>query len=342
MTTAKNEEKSVNDKVLEYISARARTDREVESKFGKDGVAELHALAKKPPEGYRVRKAKNSRQEATTLLEEIVSNREVKVQPRVWDKRVSENDPDYLAIIFPVKLDFTDDQKKNSLKIFPIDESLFGGHTCDEDRLSEYLGWLKRKDYAFAFLNGCNIGGSGYDKETAVHIRDRFMRLLAPVAHKVLWAQSGPLEERMSRIDGIDPLRVVCQELGIHHADRPVRADVYWKDPTRPIEFSAVHGASTARDPGAIANAIIGWAVSENFPHFAVKGHLKHGMTITLTARRLRPDRFEIVEHPSCVVSCPGFEKYQGSVLERKGYPPPALGTVACRIKSDNGHEASS
>jgi hypothetical protein len=264
------------------------------------------------------------------------------VQPRVFEVRHSKNDRDFLAVIFPQELDFTYDQDRNALRIFPIDSSYWGDHLCDREKLLSFLEYLAAKPYAFAFLNGNNIGGTSYTKESAAEIREDFLRHLAPVAHKILWAQSGPLEQNMSRVDGVDPLQDICLELGIHHTNRPVRADIYWKQPMKPVEIYAIHGRSNARKDGAKANAIVDVMITQNFPHFTVMGHLREGIVHTHTARRLNPFEFRVKEYPAIAVICPGFQRFEGSEAEKKGYPPPAVGTVVLIINADNSHSASS
>lgn len=340
----KDNEQTEHEKLFEFLS-RARTVREIKAKFGEKGLIELAKLTETPPKGFRLKEGRNAYQEKTCYLEQILYSREIRVRQRIFELRVSENDPDYLAIIFSPKMDFVRDNKENdkhAIRILPLDEVRWGDFLCDRERFREYLNYIEAKPYVFAFFNGNIIGGSGYTKDDAVQIREEFKRLIAPVAHKILWAQSGPLEAKMQRVDGVEPLQAVCGELGIHHADRPVHADVYWKHPTKPVEFAAYHGRSQARDPGAKANAIVSIIINENFPHFCILGHLKDGHTYTMTARRLSPVQFRIVEHSAHAIICPGFLKHQGSDEEKKGRPSPATGTVACVICADNRHEASS
>lgn len=331
---------NVRDQLIEFLT-RSRTDGEIVAKFGKDALDELKLLAGSPPQGFNFCEGRNHFQEKTSYLERSISGREIKVEPRVWTMLHSENDPDYLAIIFPPELDFTKDQSKNALRIFPIDTVKYGDHRCDEDRFKKFLRYLE-KPYAFAFLNGAIIGGSGYDKISAVVIRDEFRRLLAPYAHKILWAQSGQHEQRMTRVDGVEPLQAICRDLGIYHTDRPVSADIYWKLPTKPIESYAIHGCSNARKDGAKANSARDIVMLQNFPHFTFVGHLQEGMSMTYTVRRLDPIKHKIKEQPANVIICPGFMKFEGSDAEKKGYPPPATGTVVAIIGADNTHKASS
>lgn len=334
-------EKTLRDKLIEFLN-RARTDKEMISKLGQESLTELTALSKSPPDGYRLREGRNTFQEKTSYLERVLGNRNVKVKKRIFQLLHSENDPDYVAVVFPPDLDFSDDPSESALRIFPIDSSYWGDHLCDREALIKYLQYIESKPYAFAFLLGNNIGGTDYTKETAVEIREDFKEHLAPIAHKILFAQSGPLEARMSRVDGVDPLHAVCQELGIYHTDRPVSLDVYWKHPTKPIEWYCIHGMSSARKDGAKINAVIEIAVTNNFPHYTVLGNLKEGNVNNLTARRLDPVEFTVKEHSAITIICSGFQKYEGSLAEKKGYPPPATGTVVGIIGADNSHKASS
>lgn len=328
---------------LAVFLSRARTTKEIVEKFGRKVTKELANLAVNPPEGYRLKEGHNQYQEKTSWLQRVVSTREITLHPRVFTFCHSENDPDYITITFPPDLDFTQDPSMNALRIYPIDSCFFGDYLCDMDQLLQVLGHLEAKPYEFAFLNGDIIGGTNYTRNTAEKIRGEFMRRLAPVAHKILWAQSGPLEARMMKnVDGIEPLQAVCRELGIHHTSRPVRADIYWKFTRDPIEFYAIHGRSQARKDGSKANAILDVAQNQNFPHFTVMGHLKEGIIKTLTVRRLKPQTASIIEHSAELIICPGFQKFAGSEAEKKGYPPPAIGTVFCIIGADNSHKSSS
>lgn len=334
-------EKTLRDHLAEFLS-RARTDKEISSKFDGPGMTELASLAKNPPEGYRLREGHNAFQEKTSYLERVLGAGPIKIKKRVFQLLHSENDPDYVAVVFPPELDFSDDPSESALRVFPIDSSFWGDHLCDRETLIKFFQYLEAKPYAFAFLLGDNIGGTSYTKETAVEIREDFTRHLAPIAHKILFAQSGPLEAKMGRVDGVDPLHAVCQDLGIYHTDRPISMDVYWKNPTKPIEWYCIHGRSNARKDGAKTNAVIDIAVTNNFPHFTVLGHLKEGIVNNLTARRLDPVELTVKEHSAITIICSGFQKYEGSLAEKKGYPPPATGTVVGIIGADNSHKASS
>lgn len=321
---------------------RARTEKEIRKKFGDTGMSHLAVLLKFPPDGFRMKEGHNEYREKTHYLEQIPGKHPVKPGKRVFKILHSKDDPDYVSVIFPKNLDFADSPRDNQLRILPIDTVWYGDHGCDLERFKEYLLYIASKPYVFAVLNGDIIGGSAYDKDTAVEKREELKQLLAPVAHKILWAQSGPLEKRMRKVDGVEPLANICEELGIFHTERPVRADVYWKFPTKPIEFYALHGRSQARKAGSKVNAIQDVVTDNNFPHFTILGHLQHGTTKGYTVRRIDPIQETIVEHTAYGIICPGFRVHRGSEGEKKGYPHPAMGTVGCWIDSNNGHHAGS
>lgn len=339
---SKSSEKTLREKIAEFLS-RARTEKEVIRKFGAEAITELAELMNSPPQGFRLSQGKNAFQEKTIYLEKAVGNQDdISVKPRVFQIVHSEKDMNYISVIFPEDLSFSDDPNEDALRIFPIDSSYWGDHLCDRDKLLKFFRYLESKPYAFAFLLGDIIGGNEYTKDTAVEIRDEFRRQLAPIAHKILWAQSGPLEARMRNIDGVDPLHAICLQLNIYHSPRPITMDVFWKHPTKPIEFYCIHGRSQAREAGSKLNAGYKIVSSQNFPHFTVIGHLKDGKVKNLTARRLDPSKCTIKEHSALLIICPGFQKYEGSADEIKGKSPPAIGTVVCIIGADNTHKASS
>ncbi|EKE05478.1 MAG: hypothetical protein ACD_19C00274G0001, partial [uncultured bacterium] len=149
------------------------------------------------PEGFILKQGESSYKEITYYFEQIV-NGCTEVKPRIFTVAQSENDRDYLAITFPQDLDFSKNPEDSAIRIIPIDSVTFGDHLCDLDAFKEVLRRAVSKPYVFLFFNGNIIGGSLYNESTAVDLRREFKSLIAPVAHKILWAQSGNIEASAS------------------------------------------------------------------------------------------------------------------------------------------------
>ncbi|PJA89861.1 MAG: hypothetical protein CO137_02010 [Candidatus Magasanikbacteria bacterium CG_4_9_14_3_um_filter_32_9] len=333
------ERQKMVEKVFVFLS-RARTAESVKYKFGTIGLEIFQEFRDKNPDGFILKQGESPYGEVTYYFEQIV-NGCVEVKPRIFTIMQSENDRDYLGIIFPQDLDFSERKEDSAIRIIPIDSVTFGDHLCDLGAFKEVLRRLATKPYVFAFFNGNILGGSSYTEFTASDLRHEFKSLIAPVAHKILWAQSGNVEDSASNVDGVDPLRDVCLDLGIHHTVRPVRADVYWKDPLNPIEFYAIHGRSGAKKDGSKLNAILEVAKNQNFPHFTIMGHLEEAIVDDSVVYSADPTNNKIKESKSYLIICPGFRIYTGSVREIKGYTPPVSGRVECIIHSDNAPEAT-
>ncbi|MCF6276608.1 MAG: hypothetical protein L3J07_02035 [Candidatus Magasanikbacteria bacterium] len=336
---AKTEREKLVEKVFGFLS-RARTLEAVESKFGEEGLKIFEEFQVNSPEDFTLKEGISSYQQKTYYFERVV-NGCVEVKERVFTVRHSENDNDYLAITFPQDLDFSKNLADSAIRIIPIDSVTFGDHLCDLEAFQQVLLRAATKPYVFVFLNGNIIGGSLYNKYTAEEYRRNLRNILAPVAHKILWAQSGDRENKYSKIDGIEPLRSVCRDLGIHHTFRPVRADIYWKDPMVPIEFYALHGRSGARLDGSKLNAVLKVTVNQNFPHFTIMGHLEEAIIDDAVVFSADPTNNRIRESIAYSIICPGFRKFAGSIREIKGYAPPVSGRVECIIYSDNTFEAT-
>lgn len=323
------------NQIIDFLK-RARTDQEIRDKFGKRGLDEVELITTQPPDGQRILSGQSRFKERTRCLERI-PGKITKPQSRIFSLRHSVSDEDYIAIIWPKSQDFSDDE----IRIVPFDSVHFGNSSCDLSSFKSHLRYLE-EDHVFGYLNGNIFGEQGYTKSTAEDRRNELRELLAPVAHKILFAQSGTVEPKLARVDGVEPLQAICQDLGIYHTDRPLTVDLYWKQPMRPIELYTLHGRSNAVNAGAKANLGEKIAKNQNFPHFVVHGRMKEGRSNCITARRLDPKFHRIVEHPTFIVFCPGFEFYEGSTGEKKGNQQPAMGAIALVIKSDNSHAASS
>jgi hypothetical protein len=93
-------------------------------------------------------------------LERTLGKGDLKMKKRAFELRHSENDPDYVAVVFPPDLEFASDPSESALRIFPIDSSYWVDYLCDRDHLIKFFQYLQAKDYAFAFLLGPATGSA--------------------------------------------------------------------------------------------------------------------------------------------------------------------------------------
>ncbi len=280
------------------------------------------------------------------------------VRPRSWALWTSGRREPYLWIQFPMDL------KVPRLKIVPLSDVHYGAKAHSTKRFREYLKWIEATDDAYAFLNGDiienaidgSIGGAVY--ESTLTPREQLygsdekkepgmIELLRPIAHKILWAQPGNHEWRTWKKANLDPLEIVCRELGIPYFSEPIYADVLaWG---RRFTFYCHHGTTGSGTKGGKMNAASRPAEFQESVDFVIMGHVHDSMANAVTRiirRRDYDDKgnlvgFRLEERPQYVVVCPSFYGYFESYGSRAGYAPGSWGSVACALFKDGNYRTS-
>ncbi|HTM68094.1 MAG TPA: hypothetical protein VL426_02240 [Candidatus Binatia bacterium] len=280
------------------------------------------------------------------------------VKPRDWALWRASKDVPYLWIQFPMDL------KVPRLKIVPLSDVHYGARAHNRKRFGEYLKWIESQSDVYTFLNGDiienaidgSIGGAVYEsiltpdeqiwgsydgKEPGI------IELLRPIAHKVLWAQPGNHEWRTWKKTNLDPLKVICRELGIPYYSEPIFADVLvWG---HRFTFHCHHGTTGSNTKGGKMNAAGRPAEYQEAVDFEIMGHVHDSMAnpVTRIVRRREFDAkgqligFRLEERAQYTVICPSFHGYFGSYGSRAGYAPGSWGSVSCTLYKDGKYRAS-
>ncbi len=262
----------------------------------------------------------------------------IRAQKRLWSWQASPSQP------YGV-LRFQNGFAPAKVKIVPIDGILFGDPAHDSKRFDALIDWLQDDPAAFAFLNGDIIAevteGSREEREGVLMDRTQeFVSKMAHVAHKILWAQRGCLEERSLKKQGFDPLEYFCVRLGIPYFHEPCYIDLYWQNNL--FTVWAMHGASTAQLKGARMNALRRPAVMHDWTHFLVGGHVGDAIVNRSIKICRDPVAGKLVPREEFFVILGNFKKYLGTRAAQRGYAPPSIDSLVLCLYPDGSHHVRS
>jgi hypothetical protein len=343
------------DRVAELL-AKPRTLAELAKELKLPGLTPAKARSLPLPEGFALFEQKNH----LNVPVFAASHQPVKGQekPRNWALWTGHGEEPYLWIQFP------HDLALDRLKIVPLSDVHYGARAHSRKRFGDYLKWMAATDEVYGFLNGDiienaidgSIGGAVYESiltpdEQLYGSKERkepgIIELLRPVAHKLLWAQPGNHEWRTWKKTNLDPLKVICRELGIPYFSEPVYADVLaWG---HRFPFYCHHGTTGSGTKGGKMNSAGRPAEFQEAVNFIIMGHV-HDSMMNPTSRIVRertydekgrPHVGQLIEKPQYVVVCPSFHGYFGSYGSRAGYAPGSWGSVACTLYKDGNYRVS-
>lgn len=325
--TDEERELSAIEKKVEFMS-KGRTIGEIE--------AEGYDL--EVPEGYDLFETRNHYFEKVYLL--LPKTAPVVLQPKCWTYRWAEGQP-YMMLQFP-------DRDWDKIKVVPIADVHYGSQACMVDKFREYINWIARSDNVFCFISGDLFENSHGDSNKGISIYEQEIRpksqveqmaeLLAPIAHKVLWAIPGNHEDR-SRTRDFDPLELLCTKLQIPYSYEPVFVDLLWKGNIWSVYDQ--HGRSASNTNGGKLNAATRPLDMQEFCNFVIMAHVHDGK-VDRTERICR-DRvnFKLEFKRQYVIICPSFFGYFGSYASKAGYKPGSYGSINFDLFANSDYHAN-
>lgn len=277
---------------------------------------------------------------------------------RDWAIRYQPDLQPYIQIQFP------NDLTSKRIKIVPLSDVHYGARACSEERFKRYIDYIARSPDVYTFLNGDlmenaidgAIGGAAYESKLmpAEQIWGRkddaavgLIELLRPIAHKILWALPGNHEWRTWKKCNIDPLRIICDKLGIPYFDEPIFIDVFaWG---HKFTIHCQHGSSGGQTKGGKLNAASKPGEYQEAIDFLVMGHVHDSMANPedriVRVREYDDDGnltgFRLEMRQVHVVICPSFHGFFGTYGARAGYSPGSWGSVALTLYHDGNCRAS-
>ncbi len=284
------------------------------------------------PEGYELFKTKDEHLNTVYVLIPEIPN-DYTLKDKVWSYRWQAEGQPYLWIKIP------DEVGGKKIKVVPIADLHEGNIACNMDKFREWVNWIASRDDVFAFINGDLLENSQGDSNKGVSVYEQTTRprgqigemvhILAPIAHKILWAIPGNHEDRSRKAD-YDPLEWLCDKLQIPYSYYPVYVDILWKGFV--FDFFCQHGNTGSLTKGGKINAATRPQKFQEHVMFTVMAHV-HDATTNTTVRICR-DRvnFKLVEKKQYVLICPAFLNYFGSYASKQLYEPGAQGTINCEL----------
>lgn len=315
---------------IEFFS-RGRTMDEAVKKFN-ISQSKAERLLFQKYDGHRLIMQYNVHDEKTFLLLPH-DPEEIKTKSRIWTPYLQKEKQPYLIIKFPDELEW------KNIKTVPISDSIYGSRHHDADPFDEYVNWISRNPHVFVFLNGDIIA---YQKKLASleQAMIDFKYKISRIAHKILWAQQGDEERNCQRVHGgFDPLKVVCEDFGIPYFEEPVHADILWKKQI--FTFFCFHGFTTAQTKGGKINAAIRPLDFQEHTMFTVMSHAEDSIAKEIIRICRDTVNFGLTEKRQHAIICPTFSKYFGTEKARKGYAPPASGTISCNLEPNGKYYIS-
>jgi hypothetical protein len=300
---------------------------ELAKAFGLD-AKEIQARLTKGLSGYDIISAPRNGFGETFIA--VPRAKEGRPHLRVWSYvKAAVKDQPYVAIQFPDDVPQSRTEKQPRLRIIPIDGCWFGDEPFDAERFDLVVKAIARNPNMFCYLNGdaiaevLGIKGKGARQIMEEMLMQRaveFGEKLAPIAHKILWAQRGCIEKRSLMKMGFDPLQYFCERHGIQYFTQPVYADILWKKHI--FSIWTMHGHSTAQVKGAKINSLARPANVQNFTNFIVGGHIGDAIWNRKIKLCRDPRTCAIVPREEFHVTLGNFRKYFGTRAAVRGETP--------------------
>lgn len=183
----------------------------------------------------------------------------VKIKNRIFSYSRSERFP-YIVINLPPP-----PRGFKSWKIFPIGDNHHGSQSENRKFFESQIERIKKTPNALAILKGDSIENSGKASPGASVFqqtispqkqKESFITLMAPIAHKILWAEGGNHDkDRSMKVNGSDIARDIAHSLNVEYFIGAVYADIICGD--NKWDIMSWHGTSGAMTKSGKINNVM-------------------------------------------------------------------------------------
>lgn len=323
--------------IIRYLST-GHTIHEIANHF-KLSLNEAEDIVKANFDGYEIWPTQDDSGQIRYILLPLPEG-PLTISPRIWKMQTQPGGEAWIWIKFP-------NNHWDQIKVVPLSDVHYGASSHLNDKFQEYVDWIKNNPNVFAFINGDllenalrdSIAGAIYESKMFPKEQiEGMMKILAPIAHKILWAIPGNHEDRTRKHAGFDPLEVICGRLNIPFYNDAMHATLWWGD--HKWEFYAKHGNTGSATKGGKLNAAKKSLDMMEHTHFVIMGHTHDAMSnkIEIIVRNFKTFELELLT--SYIVVCPSFYGYFGTYASKHGMAPASSGTATCRMFSDGDWKA--
>ncbi|MFA5933962.1 MAG: hypothetical protein WC795_01950 [Candidatus Paceibacterota bacterium] len=327
------------DKKAEFLKflMKAKTEKEIFEKFGEDGKI----LLKESYDKYQLFTNRNNYNELLYVLLPTISP-VIEIKPKQWHYHLGKSDEGidqpYILIQLP---DF-----KKRIKIAPLFDVHYGNFAHKHKKFLTYLRWIAETENVYAVLGGDLMEnalddgrGMSYDQIKSPHNQlDDMTIMLAPIAHKILFATTGNHEERTYKKTGIDVMEVLANRLHVPYFAGPIFASIMANGYKWSIY--TFHGNTNSRTKGGKMNSANRPKMFTGFINFFLSGHVHDRVCENETCVVEDPINCRLVYMSQWTVIAPSFLGWEKTYAYRAGYPPPAMGGVSLELYDNGDYQA--
>jgi hypothetical protein len=231
--------------------------------------------------------------------------------------------------------------------VAPLYDVHFGHYGHKREKLLSYIRWIEETPNILTFLGGdlqenaLDDGrGMMYSQEIPPDLQvNGICKILAPIAHKILFTLPGNHEKRTQKRAGIDPMKIVAQTLDVPYFSGPVYCSILgmghrWR-------IYAFHGTTSSQTKGGKLNAAGRPRIFTDFMNFFVSGHTHDPLVNPETCIVEDPERCRLTYRTQWTVVAPSFLRWEQTYAYEAGWPPPGQGGVAIRLYANGDYNAT-
>lgn len=320
----------------------AKTRQEIEAEFGSSTES---LLAEKFPD-LNLFEQLNDYSQAIYILLPAMDRDNLVIKTREWKYFQSQSqEGDFVQ---PYQLVQLPDSlfASGEVIVAPLYDVHFGHFGHKREKLLAYLRWIEETPNVLAFIGGDLLEnalddgrGMSYSQEIPPDEQINDMcKLLAPIAHKMLFALPGNHERRTQKRAGIDPMKIVTAALDVPYYSGPVYCSILgmgykWR-------MYCFHGSCSGQTKGGKLNAAGRPRIFTDGVQFFVSGHTHDPIIASETCIAEDPANCRLVYKTQWTVVAPSFMRYERTYAYEAGWPPPGKGGVAIRLYANGDYDA--
>lgn len=333
-----NTGKATKKDVLTVLKEKGLTETQITNDFHM-AYNDVKKLASKEKNYNTYEQINDFNEKILVMLPKPINNS--KILPKKWNFAKQPEGQPYMWVQLPK-------QKIGQLRVVILSDVHYGHNACNTENFLDDIEYIKNNDNVYAILTGdlienaskLSIAGGVYEQHSIPNEQiQEVTELLKPIAHKILWYNSGNHEQRTMDHMGIDIGEFIAHELKIPYFNEPVYVDILWEG-KRWTVFSQ-HGSTSSLTKGGKINAAskpINWL---EFCNFVIMGHVHDKMTNEVTRICRDTANFRLTEKRQYVIVAGSYLRYFNTYGSRKGYAPPTKGRIALKLYNSGDYRIS-